>query len=42
VAIGRARRTFRRIDPVFSVNVIQMFRFGVIRLEVLIAERPRQ
>ena len=40
MAVGGARRTFRGIDPVFSMNVIQVLRFRVIRLEVLIAERP--
>ena len=40
MAIRSARWTFGGINPVFSVNVIQMFRFRVVRLEVLIVERP--
>ena len=40
VAIRSACWTFRGINSVFSVDVIQMLRFGVIRLEVLVAERP--
>jgi hypothetical protein len=35
--IGRARRTLRRIYPVLAVDVIKVFRLGVVRLEVLIA-----
>ena len=40
VGIRSARRAFRWVNSVFSVNVIQIFRLGVIRLELLIAERP--
>jgi hypothetical protein len=42
VPIRCAGWAFRGVNPVFTVDLIQMLRFGVIRLEVLIAERPRQ
>ena len=41
VAIGSARWALGGIDTVLSVYVIQMLRFRIVWLEVLIAERPR-
>ncbi len=41
MAIGSARRPFGGIYPVLSVDVVQMLRLRIVRLEVLIAERPR-
>ena len=40
IMVRCACRTFRRINPVFPMDVIQMLGFRVIRLEVLIVERP--
>ena len=42
MTIGRAGRTFGRIDPVLPVDMIKMLRLGVVRLEVLIAQWPRR